>query len=263
MSTTARDRLAIGPAFAPVAALLALAGCGSAPLDATTLDPTNLASGLVAHWTFDEGTGSTAADTSGNGHDGVLVGGSWNPSGRFGSALELAYGNYVSVADFPQATASWTVSVWSRSSPSDLAAMTTDPSTVISTETVFAGGWQVHLDNRPNHQYFDAAYWAGTTVNDYVVLYCTLCVVPDVWIHLTTVWDAASGKMILYRDDQVVDQRAVPGPILTGDTTLYLGTWNRADTPRFLVGDLDDVAIWRRALDPTEIAALGRHSPSP
>ena len=32
---------------------------------------------LVGHWTFNEGTGTTAADSSGNGHDATLVGADW------------------------------------------------------------------------------------------------------------------------------------------------------------------------------------------
>ena len=41
---------------------------------ATTFDPTV----SVAHWTFDEGSGVTTADVSGNGHTGTLVNGaSW------------------------------------------------------------------------------------------------------------------------------------------------------------------------------------------
>lgn len=40
-------------------------------------------SGLVAAYSFDEGTGTTLNDVTGNGHDGVLSGQTWVP-GRFG-----------------------------------------------------------------------------------------------------------------------------------------------------------------------------------
>ena len=43
------------------------------------------------------------------------------------------------------------------------------------------------------------------------------------------------------------------------DSTLYIGTWNMAD--RFLLGEIDDFAIWGRALRPTEVAAISRKSP--
>ncbi|MHC4587366.1 MAG: LamG domain-containing protein [Planctomycetota bacterium] len=34
----------------------------------------NVSAGLVAHWEFDEGSGTTTVDSSGNGHDGTLLG---------------------------------------------------------------------------------------------------------------------------------------------------------------------------------------------
>ncbi len=44
---------------------------------------------LAAYWKFDEGSGTTAYDSSGNGNDGVFVGDpKWVP-GMFGSALEV------------------------------------------------------------------------------------------------------------------------------------------------------------------------------
>jgi hypothetical protein len=244
-------------ASAVIAACGALIGCGKAPLDAVILDPATLTSGLVAHWTFDDGAGTVVRDQSGNGHDGVLTGGTWISSGRFGGALSLASGDSIAVASFPQATSGWTVSVWTRSSAADLASAS-DISTVISAETVFAGGWQIHLDNRPNYHRFDAAYWSGPNTMDYVVTLCP-CIEADRWIHLTSVWDASAGKTTLYLDDQAVDDAPMPTPILTGDSTLYMGTWNMFN--RFLVGDLDDFAIWGRALQPTEIAAISSQSP--
>jgi hypothetical protein len=140
----------------------------------------------------------------------------------------------------------------------DLAASTSDISTVIGAEMVFAGGWQIHLDNRPNDRRFDAAYWSGPNTTDYVLTYCP-CIEADRWIHLTAVWDASVGKTTLYLDDQAVDQSPMPTPILTGDSTLYMGTWNMFN--RFLVGDIDDFAIWGRALQPAEIAAISHQSP--
>lgn len=254
----ARAAVSLVRVAAVLAPLVACVGCGSAPLDLVTIDPDSLTRDLVAHWTFDEGTGTAVGDSSGNGHDGVLTGGTWVAEGRFRGALSLASGDSVAVAGFPQATASWTVSVWTRESATELAADTSDLSTIISTETVFAGGWQIHLDNRPNYQRFDAAYWSGPNTTDYVVALCA-CIVPDRWIHLTVVWDAGSEKMTLFRDDQAVNELPMPTHILTGDTTLHMGTWSRGD--RYLVGRIDDFAIWSRALHAPEIASLSMSPP--
>lgn len=240
--------------------VLVLCGCGANPVDAVTINPNELATGLVAHWTFDEGTGTVAADRSGNRHDGQLTGGSWLPSGRFAGALDLAAGDYVTVSTFPQATPAWTVSAWVRTSAEQLVAGASQGwKTILSTENVFAGGWQLYLDIRSDFKQFDAAYWAGTSATDYVVANCD-CVEVGQWIHLTAVFDDISGELRFYRDEALMDRRAMPVPILAGDPTLYIGRWNQDG--RFLAASLDDVAIWSRALDAAEIAVLSRQ-PAP
>src|SRR5688500_282687 len=73
-------------------ALLAGMGCGEAPLDAVRLPSAAIADNLVAHWDLDDGSGSFARDTSGNGYDGELRGGSWISDGRFGGGLRFVAG---------------------------------------------------------------------------------------------------------------------------------------------------------------------------
>jgi len=236
-----------------------LAGCDAFSLDAVSIDPSSLMVDLVAHWAFDQTSGMTVPDSSGNHHDGVVTGGSWVEDGPFGDALRLpTAGDRVTVTGFPQGTASWTVSVWTRASAADLAASTSDLAPIISAETLHAGGWQINLDGRDGQQRFLAAYWVGGSVNDYVRVYCS-CVEADRWVHLTAVWDGERAMVSLYQDEQRVGQERMPSPIATGDMTLYMGSWNQLN--RFFVGDLDDFAIWRRALQPAEIASLSRQPP--
>ena len=233
-----------------------LAGCNTVPLDALAIDPGSLSRDLVAHWAFDETGGMGVADSSGNHHDGVLTGGTWVGDGRFGGALRLAAGDRVTVAGFPQATAGWTVAGWTRASAADLAVSTSDDlAPIISAETLRSGGWQINLDKRADDQRFLAAYWAGAPVSDYVRVFCS-CVEADRWVHLTAVWDGERATLSLYRDEQQVGQARMPSPISTGDTTLSMGAWNQVG--RFFSGDLDDFAVWRRPLQPVEIATLSR-----
>jgi hypothetical protein len=240
-----------------VAAAL-LAGCGPAPIDAVSIANRSLARDLVAHWPFDDGAGSVVADHSGGRHDGQLAGGVWLPHGRFGGALRLAFGDTISIPGFPQATPSWSVSVWVRVSAADLAANAADLSTLLSVEQVFAGGWQVHLDNRPDHGTLDVAYWAPDPIADYVVLSCK-CLEVDRWIHLTATLDFPTRTFRLYHDAAVVGATVMPSAILPGDSLLYIGRWNMSG--RFLAGDVDDFAIWARALTPDEVAAASLQPP--
>ena len=161
----------------------------------------------------------------------------------------------MAVKNFPQATASWTVSVWTKTSEAQLALDQTDGATILSTENVFAGGWQLHLDNRPGFERYDAAYWVGPSSSDYVVVTCD-CVAIDRWVHITAVFDDQARQLALYRDGTLTDRTSLPAAILPGDTTLYMGRWNMVN--RFLSGVVDDFAIWSRALEPDEIAVLSR-----
>jgi hypothetical protein len=54
--------------------------------------------GLVGWWRFDEGSGSVATDSSGNGNKGTINGASW-ATGKYGDALSFdGASNYVSMS---------------------------------------------------------------------------------------------------------------------------------------------------------------------
>ena len=55
-------------------------------------DPTD---GLIGYWSFNEGTGTTAHDSSGCGNDGVLMSSATWTKGINGSGLELTDTEYV------------------------------------------------------------------------------------------------------------------------------------------------------------------------
>ena len=69
---------------------------------------------LVAWWMFDENSGETAADSSGNRRDGILVGNpSWRPSGgRFRGALEFDGSNHVEVPNLDMTSGAATFVAW-------------------------------------------------------------------------------------------------------------------------------------------------------
>ena len=46
-------------------------------------------SGLVAAYGFEDGSGATATDSSGDGNDGTIANATWTSSGAYGSALRL------------------------------------------------------------------------------------------------------------------------------------------------------------------------------
>ena len=78
--------------------------------------PITLGSGLVGYWKFDEASGTTATDSSGNGNTGTLVGDATHAPGIFSGALSLDGGTgYARVPSTPaleQVSSVVTVSAW-------------------------------------------------------------------------------------------------------------------------------------------------------
>lgn len=245
MSGDAR-RLAIA------AGLWSLTGCGGAPLDAVGLPPRDLAEGLVAHFAFDEGAGAIAKDTSGNGRDGQLTSGTWIADAHFAGGLRLERGDSVTIPSFPAATPSFTMATWVRLSADQLAMDDGTWVAIAGTEIFRAGGWQLNIDRRLSQPRFDFAYWSAPLM-DYLFVECE-CVETGRWIHLAAVVDVDANLVTLYKDGSIGDQETRPSDISPGDSTLYVGRWNM--NGRLLSGDLDDLAIWNRALSADEIAEL-------
>lgn len=235
------------------------AGCGEAVLDGVGLPPRALVDGLVAHWTLDEGSGTIAADSSGNGYAGQLTGGTWIGDARFGGGLRLVAGDTVAVPGFPAATPSWSVSLWIRMSDEQMAFNDNDTWTaILSTENIGAAGWSVNIDKRLTQPRFVFSYWSPPLMG-YIGAECS-CVDTGPWVHLAATVDVTTDRITLYRNGVAADQETRPSDIVPGDSTLYFGRWNMDG--RALHGDLDDIAIWRRALTPEEMAALADRSPS-
>lgn len=233
-----------------------LVGCNGAPLDAIVPPPAVLTDSLVAHWTLDEGSGVIAFDQTGNGYNGQLTGGTWVSDGRFAGGLRLAGNDSIAVPKFPAATSNWTVAAWIRMSQQQLDA-NRGIGTVLTTENFDSNGWALNVDRLSPQSGFVFSYWSAS-LDDYLHTECR-CVENDVWVHLAAVVDMTANQVVLYVDGTVSDQQARVSAILPGDSTLYFGRWNMNE--RFLSGDLDDVAIWERALAPREVQALNNESP--
>ncbi|MHC4158980.1 MAG: hypothetical protein ACYSSO_07855, partial [Planctomycetota bacterium] len=68
--------------------------------------------GLIAHWKFDEGSGSTAYDSAGD-NDGTLVNGPVWTTGQIGGALSFdGVDDYVNISSFSMPQDSFTIQMW-------------------------------------------------------------------------------------------------------------------------------------------------------
>ena len=79
--------------------------------------------GLIGHWRFDDGSGTVAKDSSGNGHDGTLEGDlQWTADGIKDGALEFdGDGDYVQTTLFDalQTADNFTLSAWFKTNVTD------------------------------------------------------------------------------------------------------------------------------------------------
>ncbi|HMJ53671.1 MAG TPA: LamG domain-containing protein [Polyangiaceae bacterium] len=235
---------------------LFLVGCGPSHIDAVGLAPPTLASGLVAHWTFDQGSGTVLEDDSGNRRVGTISGAEWTNDGRFDGAMHFQRGDSVTVENFPDATASWTFSAWIRIAEED--AVIDELGVGVTTEDYQKGGWEFQTYGRSSGVYWHFGYWIAAP-SQYAHYECH-CFEVGRWSLGTIVVDAVADVLSFYVDGQLKESSPSPPPILPGTPTLYMGRW--AGAGRLFSGSLDDVAIYMRALSATEVAKLATQPPS-
>jgi hypothetical protein len=265
-----RTRLLAGARAASAIACVVAAACAGSEacepdrLNVIDLAPVALTSDLVAHYTFDEDGGTIVADHSGNARDGTIVGtgATWITDGgaKFGGALHLDGTSYVMVPNFPSASRSFSVSAWVRTSGWAAGGL----QTLASTENVFDGGWEVNVINTLDGAVgMQTAFW-DRPVDMYAVSSCN-CLPPNTWTHLAFVVDGGSVDsgapytMTTYVNGQPFQQVLTASLIAPGSPVLSIGTWSGPG--RFLVGDVDDLVIYRRALLASEILSLDQSPP--
>ena len=258
-----RTRVSIGGAAgvagtALVALLYAAAlGCQDGSLDPIALDPKALQIGLIAHYTFDEGTGTTVGDSSNQNHDGVDMGGTWIGDGRFQGAMHFDGLSTVTVSSFPFVSGSGlTVSYWIRSAAADAGTDAGTYQTVLSTDLFHVGGWGLFIDETSPLLGMQTSYW-DPLANGYTQTECA-CVVPGVWTHVVSVFDPTAHTLSIYVNGEMKTSTPALHPIAGGTRQLFMGHW--FGPGRFLIGDLDDVAIYNRPLSAAEIGVLHEHA---
>lgn len=202
--------------------------------------------GMVGYWKLDEGSGSSAADSSGYGNDGTLGNSpTWIntslPSLGFtdGAALSLnGSTNYVSLgtSNLPATNAAQSISLWAN-----IGATTNGNLIALSNSSSAA------VQIKVNGTSFGAYGWGGGT------LVQTTTPSTGTWHHIAYTYDGA-GNQTLYIDGIATTATATNQ---TGSvTTAYLGTY--APNNEMFNGSLDDVRIYNRVLTAAEVSALAR-----
>ena len=213
-------------------------------------------SGLVGWWKFDEGSGTTAADSSGSGYTMNLVNGvSW-VAGKIGDAISAngtnQYGT-VPAIDL-SGTSTVTVAFWANRTYS-----TTTESVMLESTTNYNSsntGFGFFPDDTGCKGIAAAVHGnVGYSVN------CYTQPTSGVWHHLAIIFDktqAGSNQTALYIDG--VLQTPASSPITAqntnsfGNNPIYL--FSRAGSQFFNAGEIDDLRIYNQALSAAQIQQL-------
>ncbi|MEE3059979.1 MAG: LamG domain-containing protein, partial [Verrucomicrobiota bacterium] len=208
-----------------------------------------LMNGLVAWWKFDETNGTIAYDSSGNGYDGNLIGGSTWANGKIGGAISLDGTNdYVEVS-----SRKWnienvlSISLWYYNLSS-------------GTSTAFSLGRPEYYDEILlftestafkfyNHK--SGGNWAllrGVSSN-------------SSWYHFASVVDggfAKSQMKVFLQGTELVKNYTIDGSpaLLSDEQDRMLRIGRRVNNDANYKGLIDDVRIYDRALSAAEVQAL-------
>jgi hypothetical protein len=195
---------------------------------------------LVAEYGFNEGTGTTAADTSGNGYHLTATGSPWAASGKNGAGSTPSASDYFTRANLGSGTlTAWTMMVWVKRTGAtiDFRQLITSSGTNVFFELYGPG-----FHSRQTWG-FDGAVIASTSL--------TL----NTWTHLAVSYDGST--MTLYQDGVNV------GSISTsGYSTSRANAWQFGHGPENPpLADLDEIRIFDTALTSTEISTWMGISP--
>ena len=214
------------------------------------------ATGLVGYWKFDEGSGTTAADSSGNGYTATLVNGvSW-VAGKIGDALSANGGNqYVSIPTINlSGTSTVTVAFWANRTYSQ-----TVESVLLEDSTNYNGsstGFGFFPDDTQCNGIQAAVHGnVGYSVN------CYGQPSSGVWHHLAVIYDktqAGNNQTALYIDGVLQtptsNLNTAQNTNSFGNNPIYL--FSRDGTEYFNAGEMDDLRLYNRALSAAEIQQI-------
>ncbi|MFT3863371.1 MAG: LamG domain-containing protein [Solirubrobacterales bacterium] len=231
-----------------------------AEVDADMEDPIQTPkAGPVAAWSFDEGEGTTAEDLTGDGHIGTIEGAEW-VRGRYGDALKFdGAGDVVKIPNSPEfdLTEAFTLEAWVRPESES-----NEWAPILAKE--MGGGeaahelawWLYEGDWESNKPYGGTEPAPGE--EDEAHAPDPLPV--DAWSHVALTYDGA--KVRLYIDGKLVDCSPVPaGPPPVTEGELQIGA--ATEHGDHFVGRIDEVRVYDRALNATEVVLSMAALPEP
>src|SRR5260370_15126778 len=216
-----------------VLSVLACRVAGQAATPATTTE------GLVGYWNFDEGSGTTANDGSGNGNSGAVVNALW-ASGKFGGALDFTGGQgYVSIGhDIPLVSASLEFWIYPHANTGNDSIILNYGNSGVDFRILGDGSLSASAGGVAITAPGFSFYAQGNS---------------DRWYHIAYTFDASTHTHTLHRNGVPVASGANTQTIASNGV-LWIGRNAGYDFVTFQ-GLLDEAKIYNRALSAAEVLA--------
>ena len=224
-------------------------GFFSGGTNAPSVPEDTMTRGLVGYWEFDEGTGSTAYDASGNGNNGTLTNGPKWTAGKSGSALQFdGVDDYVDCGEsIVVENTDLTLSAWIY--VNDLSA---DERAIIAKYDSTANSERSFLFRVETGGALSFFTHDGVTQTYKRTALDSVSI--ETWYHIAVVYDDSANDATIY-----VNSIPIPNSLqddtLTNiqDTTtnITIGSWASANDR--MDGSIDSVRIYNRALSAEEV----------
>ncbi len=207
-----------------------------------------LQDGLVAYFQLDEGSGTVAADSSGNGHDGVLFGNEveWVP-GRFGGAVLFSTAESEAHVEFPttgMSVSAGTISLWGYLSEPQ--ASRTRYFFGHTTRPPYKDRIQIYMDGGNTNLDLGLGD-AHARTTDIAVLR------TKTWVHIVLTWD--NGRYVVYLDGEKAAEGTYTG-LTALDPVANISDDDNPDENEAFDGVLDEVRIYSRAITAAEVTEI-------
>lgn len=199
----------------------------------------------VGYWKFDEGSGSIAYDSSGNGNDGTVYGATWTDGVSNGALQFDGVSNYVGIASSSSLALSGnqvSLELWIKPT------VTLDNSLASRINIIDKGdgyGFQMEAGDGRISFYVNIAgfgdEWLPTTTNDWVA---------GTWYHIAGTYDGTTEKV--YVDGVMENSAPVSGSLSGYSDPLSIGSYCYG-TMNFFHGAIDEVKIYNYARSAEEI----------
>jgi len=197
--------------------------------------------GLVAAYGFNEGSGTTVTDASGNGNNGTISNTTWVTTGKFGGALQFNGNSVVTVPNAAslQLSSGMTLEAW------------VNPSVVDASwrDVIYKGNDNFYLEaTSTNGSVPDAGTIAG---GSYADAFGKAKLPINTWSYLTETYDGSTLR--LYVNGTQVASTAHTGAIATSTNPLQIG--GDSIYGQNFTGLIDEVRVYNVALTAAQIQA--------